>query len=174
MKSIVTDNFFAEPYKMIEFAKSQTYYPRNSEQHYEGIRTPNLREIDEQFYSEVTTELVYNYYDKRKTYKIEGNLNFHKLSTKDLQDEKWIHDKVHKDNCVLSSILYLTPDAPMTSGTQLYRDIDNTYVPDVIYHNKFNRLIQFPGPIPHSAMDFDGGDEERLTMLFFLEKIDEI
>ena len=62
----------------------------------------------------------------------------------------------------------------MTSGTQIYRDINGEYVPDIIYHNKFNRLIQFPGPLPHSAMDLDGGDDERLTMLFFLEKIEEV
>lgn len=174
MKSIVTDNFFAEPYKIIEFANEQEYFPRNSEQHYEGIRTKNLLEIDKEFYLNVTTNLVYNYFDQTKTYRIDGHLNFHKLSKKDLQDPNWINDKVHKDDCILSNIVYLTPNAPMTSGTQIYRDINGEYVPDIIYHNKFNRLIQFPGPLPHSAMDLDGGDDERLTMLFFLEKIEEV
>lgn len=174
MKSIVTDNFLSDPYNVIEFAKKQIYHPRNSEQHYEGIRTKNLLEIDQEFYLKITTQLVYNYFDRSKTYKIEGHLNFHKLSERDLEDPNWINEKVHKDDCILSNILYLTPDAPMTSGTQIYRDIEGEFVPDIIYHNKFNRLIQFPGPLPHSAMNFDGGKEERLTMLFFLENIEEI
>jgi hypothetical protein len=174
MKSVVIDNFFEDPHSVIEFAKEQTYYARGADQYYEGIRTKNLREINEEFYLEYATKLVYNYFDQTKTYKIDGHMNFHRLCKDDLQDPHWINDKVHKDDCILSNIVYLTPNAPMTSGTQIYRDINGEYVPDIIYHNKFNRLIQFPGPLPHSAMDLDGGDDERLTMLFFLEKIEEV
>ena len=174
MKSIVTDNFFDDPSSVIKFAEEQTYYPRNSEQHYEGLRTPDLKDIDLDFYNCVLSKLVYTYYDSRLEYKVDGHMNFHKLSEKDLQDPNWVNGKVHTDDCILSNIIYLTPNAPMTSGTQLCQEIDGEFFPDIVYHNIFNRLIQFPGEVPHSAMDFKGGTEDRLTLLFFLKHIEEV
>ena len=172
MKSLVIDNFFDDPYSVIELAKKQNYFPRNKEQFYEGIRTPNLKDIDVNFYNSVVTKIVYSYFDSKFNYAVEGNLNFHRLSNKDYLDSQWMNDKVHKDFSVTSTVIYLTPNAPMTSGTQIYREIDGEYRPDLIFHNKFNRMITFPGPLPHSAMDLTGGSEDRLTLLFFLLKID--
>lgn len=174
MRSIVTDNFFDDPYKIIEFANQQTYYPRSEVQYYEGVRTKNMAEVDINFYEQVVQKMVFNYYDINQQYKIDGYLVFHKLSEKDLADPNWLNCKEHTDKCILSNIVYLSPNAPMSSGTQLYQKIDEKYVPDVIYSNMFNRIIQFPGNVFHSAMDFRGGPEDRLTLLFFLEQIEVI
>ena len=173
MKSIVVDNFFDDPYEVINLAKEQTYYPRGVDQFYEGIRSPNLKDIDLGFYNYVVSKIVYSYFDSNYDYIIEGNLNFHRLGKKDFQDPQWLNDKVHKDTSITSTVIYLTPEAPMTSGTQIYREVDGAYVPDLIFHNKFNRMITFPGPLPHSAIDIDGGNADRLTLLFFLLKIEE-
>lgn len=175
MKSIVVDDFFEDPYSIIDFAKKLNYYPRSSDQYYEGIRTPDLKNIDADFYNYVLTKIVYNYFDSRYDYKIDGHMNFHRLCDNDSTDPQWINDKVHKDYSITSTVIYLTPDAPMSSGTQIYREVEGYYCPDIIFHNKFNRMITFPGPLPHSAMDIKGGREDRLTLLFFLlhlEKID--
>lgn len=171
MKSIVIDNFLDDPYKAIELSKTFDYYPRNPNQYYEGIRTPNLKDLDFDFYNQVMSKIIYSYFDTINDYEIEGHMNFHKLRDEDLNDPHWINDRVHRDNYITSTIVYLTPDAPMTSGTQLYRQVNKEYIPDVIYHNKFNRMIMFPGKVPHSAMNIKGGKEDRLTLLFFLEKI---
>ena len=175
MKSIVVDNFFEDPYSVVKLAKEQTYYPRNSDQYFEGIRTPDLKEINLDFYNFVLTKIVYSYFDSRFDYKIDGHMNFHRLGVNDRSDPQWINDKVHRDKTVTSTVIYLTPEAPMTSGTQIYREEENTkYIPDIIVHNKFNRMITFPGPLPHSAMDIIGGDEDRLTLLFFLLNIEQV
>ena len=175
MKSIVIDNFFEDPYSVIDFANKQTYYARQGEQYYEGKRTPNILDIDEKFFSEVSTKIIYHYFDQTKTYAIQGNLNFHKSSTSDMEDPNWLSGPIHKDDGFITScIVYLTPDAPMDSGTQIYREVDNEFVPDITYYNKFNRMIMFPGEVPHAAMSLSGGDKERLTMLFFLRQIDEV
>lgn len=172
MKSIVVDNFFDDPYEVINLAKGQTYYHRGVDQFYEGLRTPDLKTIDINFFNKVVSKILYEYFPTHNDYKVEGHLNFHKTNENDLNDPNWIHDRVHRDNYLTSSIIYLTPNAPMTSGTQLYREVNGTPVADVVYHNQFNRMIMFPGEIPHSAMDFKGGKEDRLTLLFFLESIE--
>ena len=173
-KCVVVDDFFDDPYKMIDYQKTLDYHKRDEDQNWEGLRTPNLLETDPDFYLDITTRLIYNYYDRTKTYSVTGHLNFHRLTNEDKKDIKWIEKKIHQDAYDLISIIYLTPNAPMTSGTQIYRETENGKIPDVIFHNKFNRLIQFPAYEWHSAMDLDGGDEERLTLLFFLEKIEEV
>lgn len=172
MKSIVVDNFFEDPYSVIELANKQKYYPRNQEQYYEGIRTPNLKDIDFDFYTRVSTKIIYKYFETNHNYKIQGHMNFHKLRKIDQEDPHWLNDRIHKDKYVTSTIIYLSPETPMGSGTQLYRKIGEKHVPDIIYNNKFNRMIMFPGEVPHSAMDISGGNQDRLTLLFFIESIE--
>lgn len=173
-RSVVVDDFFEDPYKVVNYAKELPYARRDEDQIWEGLRTPNLLDIDEPFYMEMSTKLIYQYYDRTKTYKVDGHLNFHRLCDDDLNDPQWLYNKIHRDDYEMISIVYLTPNAPMTSGTQMYRETPEGPVPDIIFHNKFNRLIQFPAYELHSAMDLSGGDEERLTMLFFLKHIEEV
>ena len=167
-KTLIIDDFFEDPYRVIEFAKEQEYFPRNDEQYFEGIRSPDLRDIDNEFYNYAVSKIIYSYFDKDKNYDVQGNLNFHRLGEKDYNDPHWINDKVHRDATITSTVIYLTPDAPMESGTQVYREVNDDYKPDIVCHNKFNRMITYPGPVPHSAMDLSGGKEDRLTLLFFL------
>lgn len=172
-KVIATDNFFADPYSVIELAKKQTYYKRNPNQYFEGIRTPNIQNVDGNFYNQVATSIVYNYFDKNKIYAIEGCLYFHIHSANDAADPNWIYGRIHKDKAVLSSIAYLTPDLPTHYGTEIYREINGKYILDISLHNKFNRLIQFPSHLPHCAMNMPETHIDRLTLLFFLNKIEE-
>ena len=174
MRSIVVDDFFDDPYAIVEYSKQLQYFPRKPNQAWEGRRTEDIGNINRPFFVDLSTRLVYNYYSQNKNYYWEGNLNFHRLCDDDLHDHMWINHKVHFDSCEMISIVYLSPNAPMTSGTQLYRHTDEGPVVDIVYHNKFNRLIQFPARQLHSAMDLSGGEEDRLTLLFFLTKIEEV
>jgi hypothetical protein len=124
-------------------------------------------ELDPDFYWSCVQKFIGEYFSKN-THNIDADLFFHRLNSKDKNDPHWKYDKIHTDDCIVSGIVYLTPDAPMTSGTQTYRKVDNTCVPDVVFHNKFNRMIMFPGNAPHSAMDIKGGTRDRLTLLLFV------
>ena len=174
MRSVVVDDFFEDPHAIIEYSKQLQYFRRRPDQGWEGQRSNNIGDLDSQLYSSIATELVYNYYDRSKNYQFKGHLNFHRMCDDDLQDPNWIHNKVHNDDYEMISIVYLSPNAPMTSGTQLYRQTERGPVVDIVYHNKFNRLIQFPARQLHSAMDLSGGEEDRLTLLFFLSEIREV
>ena len=174
MKSIVVDDYFDDPYAIVEYSKQLQYFRRRPDQGWEGQRTQDIASINRSFFVDVSTKLVLNYFDQSKKYYFKGHLNFHRLGDDDLQDPNWIHNKVHNDDYEMISIVYLSPNSPMTSGTQLYRETEEGPVADIVYHNKFNRLIQFPARQLHSAMDLSGGEEDRLTLLFFLSEIREV
>jgi hypothetical protein len=174
MRSIVVDDFFDDPYSIVEYSKQLQYFRRGPDQGWEGQRTDDIGNIDRSFFLDVSSKLVLNYYDQSKKYDFVGHLNFHRLCDDDLNDPMWINNKIHNDDYEMISIVYLSPNTPMTSGTQLYRQTDEGPVVDIVYHNKFNRLIQFPARQLHSAMNLSGGKEDRITLLFFLSEIKEV
>jgi hypothetical protein len=173
MKILVTDDFFQDPSSIIKIAQQYTYFERNSEQYFEGVRTANIKDVDYNFFQKVAGELVYNYFDKNKVYAINGAMYFHKHRTQDGLDPNWLHGRIHKDDAIVSSVVYLTPDLPAHYGTEIYCENDGKYVIDVSVNNKFNRVIQFPSNRPHCAMNMPEASDERLALLFFLEELRE-
>jgi hypothetical protein len=173
MKSVVIDNFLEDPHRVIEFAKTLKYRKRDDKEYWEGMRTDDLKTIDMDFFQYLSQQILYSYYDTHNSYAFAGTMHFHILKESDLEDPQWKHieNRIHYDECLVSAIVYLTPDAPMDNGTQIYRMVDGKFVPDIIYHNKFNRLVMFPGSVHHSAINIAGGKEDRLTLLFFIDNI---
>ena len=84
-------------------------------------------------------------------------------------------------------MIYLTPDAPLSGGTGIYRykrtgatraeelseyesqDMTKWELCDVI-GNRYNRLVLYHSDLFHNSMDYFGTDKEsgRLFQLFFL------
>ncbi len=78
---------------------------------------------------------------------------------------------VHKDLSDWTGVLYLTPNAPIESGTILFNE-DNSLTDTI--GNVYNRLIFFRGGlIPHrSNMSFgDSLETGRLTQHFFFNEV---
>jgi hypothetical protein len=97
-------------------------------------------------------------------------------------DRTWIHADY---NNMWAGVCYLTPNAPHTSGTGLYRHKEtgeyrrvtddhesNDYTKwdlfDVI-GNKYNRLVIYRGDLFHASLDYFGNQREnsRLFQTFF-------
>ena len=173
MKSIVIDSFFEDPWKIIEFSKTLEYGGPSKTEYWRGLRTTNLKDIDLQFFTGTAQKILYSYFETQYNYGVDGNMCFHRYGESGAGGLDDAFD-VHTDRNYYSAIIYLTPNVPMDNGTQLYRKVDGEYVPDVVYHNKFNRLIMFPGNIPHSAMKVNGGNDDRLTLLFFIDKLERV
>jgi hypothetical protein len=117
--------------------------------------------------------------------------SYFQICTED-DGDSWIH----QDNDVdLAAILYLSPNAPPTSGTSLFRcndyrawqnlDIktmmqinrveakdlyDNLFTPIDTFGNVYNRLVMYRGDEFHKSNDYfgKGKDDGRLTQVFFL------
>lgn len=97
-------------------------------------------------------------------------------------DRSWIHSDYYNG---WAGVCYLTPNAPYTAGTGLFRhkasgeyerhttdyeaqDMTKWELFDVI-GNKYNRLVLYRGNLFHSSLDYFGKDryDGRLFQLFF-------
>lgn len=78
---------------------------------------------------------------------------------------------VHKDQADWAGVLYLTPNAPLESGTGLYReDGQGGYELVTALGNVYNRLVLYRGDQFHSSMLPGFGttpETGRLTQVFF-------
>ena len=82
-------------------------------------------------------------------------------------DSTWIH----KDDVEWAGVLYLTPDAPVNSGTGIF-DENDTLV--TMIGNVYNRLVLYRGDLYHrSIVPGFGSDVEtgRLTQVFFFDEM---
>ena len=183
---IVVDNFYKDPYSVRNFALSQDFNRTGS---YPGYRTKQM-----------TTEII-----KEKLQEI-LNLNYkiinfsltndpNSISNGCFQittsyDRSWIHQD---DTENWAGIIYLTPNAPINTGTTFYvlnelttgikdlnnysdnnsikdysRDLTKWKIVDKI-GNVFNRLILFNSKRFHMSDDYFGTNKEngRLTQVFF-------
>jgi len=74
---------------------------------------------------------------------------------------------IHKDGCDWAGVLFLSPDAPLESGTGLYNDKDELVT---ALGNVYNRLVLYKGNLNHSSMLAGFGNTPasgRLTQVFF-------
>jgi hypothetical protein len=177
---LVVDDFYNNPDEVRDFALQQDFGVKGN---YPGARTRS-------FFWEDTKRVIQNL-----IYPVAGNV----VNWMDQQEESysgsfqyttcadrtWIHaDTFNK----WSGVCYLTPDAPLTSGTAMYlhkatksylynteADHDQTdYTKwdrvDTI-GNRYNRLILFRGSIYHAALDYFGTGitTGRLFQVFFFD-----
>lgn len=82
-------------------------------------------------------------------------------------DSTWIH----KDATEWAGVLFLTPDAPINSGTGIF-DQDKNLV--TMIGNVYNRLVLYRGDLYHRSMISGFGnsiENGRLTQVFFFDTI---
>jgi len=80
-------------------------------------------------------------------------------------DSTWIH----KDGVEWAGVLFLTPNAPINSGTGIYNE-DKKLV--TMIGNVYNRLVLYRGTLYHRSMIPGFGDSVntgRLTQVFFFD-----
>ena len=177
---VIVDNFYNNPYEVREFALSQEFSVYGN---YPGQRTqPDVNsEV-----RDIIQDLIY--FNAGKITNWEGEYTgAYQYTTS--RDRSWIH----ADNTTnWAGVCYLTPDAPVTAGTGLFRhketglmkapedealldkiyndaqDVTKWDLVDVI-GNVFNRLVLYRGDIFHSSLDYFGTNKEngRLFQTFF-------
>lgn len=82
--------------------------------------------------------------------------------------ESW----VHSDDAAWAGVLYLTPDAPLDSGTGIFRETDGEFELIDAVANVYNRLIIYRGTDLHSSLKSGFGNTPitgRLTQVFFFD-----
>ncbi len=182
----VIENFYQNPDVIRKFALAQkfTYCKQvpNIEYVYPGARTQDLSNLNKLLYDKICTKLVSVFHNaEHDTMRWLITTSFQSVSA------EFSQGVIHTDhNTVFAGVLYLTPDAPLNSGTSLFKPnksfdeakyqqalVNNDVrfktgeiAMDTSYHNMFdeivrvnnmyNTLIIYEGRHFHAANNFFG------------------
>lgn len=181
----VISEFYENPDEIRKYALAQKYTycheMKDIEYVFPGSRTKELRELSQSLYEKVCKKLISAFHiPEHDVMRWQINTSFQ------IVEGEYDHGLIHQDqNTVFAGVLYLTPDAPLDSGTSLFRK-NASYDEDLYwkrikenderfkrkepidfsYHqmfdevvrvnNVYNSLILFEGDIHHCANNFFG------------------
>jgi hypothetical protein len=198
MKSLLIDDFLPYPKVVRKWALSQDFldaedFSRKIGSHtsWPGTRTDHVIDLDPDYANVVLgtfSSIITNTYGRR-----DMSIKSYFQSCLETDGDSWIH----QDNDVdIAAVLYLTPNAPTSSGTSTYRckdvsywgslDIqtmkqinsqerkdlhDNLFEKTDSFGNVFNRIAIYPGNVFHKSNNYFGTNREngRLTQVFFVK-----
>lgn len=188
---IVIDNFYNNPIETREYILSQEFLVRGN---YPGQRTisyatEELKEIIQKYVEPFGGKITDFPMPKQDSSDASGiyNGSFQYTTSR---DRSWVHIDGYNN---WAGVLYLTPNAPLSSGTAFYKFYDGTtckrdmeilenkqetdrFSQDMTkwrqvdkIGNVFNRLILFNSNRFHMSMDYFGDSKEngRLFQVFF-------
>lgn len=171
INTIIVDNFLEQPDKVRKSALALDFYKFGK---FPGSRTDRA-DYDYEAYIKNKIESILNLQItefKQDSFCFQLCLNDH---------QTWLHH----DETQWAGVLYLTPDAPVSAGTAIYRhvptgiyagpallDVQNTSDWEIItaVGNVFNRLVIYKGQQYHRSLISGFGtstDTGRLTQTFF-------
>ena len=188
---IVIDNFYNNPIETRNYILTQDFTVRGN---YPGQRTKSYAT---QNLKDIIQEYILPFGGKITEFPMpdESNMNNNDIYNGAFQyttsrDRSWVHIDGHNN---WAGVLYMTPNAPLSSGTAFYKFHDGTTCEkdQKIMNNKtetdissqdltkwsqvdkvgnvFNRLILFDSKRFHMSMDYFGDSKEngRLFQVFF-------
>lgn len=179
--SIVVDNFYGNPDSVREFALSQPFDVRGN---FPGARTKTFLNEDVKYAIRgivwSSSGEVTNWFEQ------DGLTGSFQIAV--AADRTWIHSDHFN---TWAAVCYLTPDAPLSSGTALYRHKatgrtrpisreDSTDYNCYDYTkwdavdrigNIYNRLVLYRGDLFHASLDYFGDNlhNGRLFQVFFFD-----
>jgi hypothetical protein len=185
----VLDNFFDDPYEVRKFALEQEYFtdPNHT---YPGKRSRELNEINRPLFQHVIDRVNAIFYRASDVQGWSARVQFQII------DKSFQTGWIHRDNEIISGIVYLNPDPDLNSGTTIYKpkftgasekmypqkylqpeesrlENNEQFVESIVVKNQFNRLIAFDAKEYHSANNYFGENDSnsRLTLVFFIEHL---
>lgn len=178
---IIADNFYYHPDEIRNFALSQEFSVRGN---YPGLRTKSfLNDSHKEVINALVSHAAGGVTDWLLDENGDGYTGAFQICTS--MDRTWVHSDY---NNMWAGVCYLTPDAPLSAGTALYRhkksreresigqkdygedgyDLTKWELVDKI-GNIYNRLILYPGNLFHASIDYFGTtlQDGRLFQTFF-------
>ena len=175
---IVIDEFYNNPNDVREFALAQEFDVTGN---WPGNRTKTfINESTKETIQKILQDIAGNVTDWQAN---DGYTGCFQLTTS--RDRSWIHADSYN---TWAGVLYLTPDAPLSGGTGIFRykktgsmmedgtdlsgvtqDMTKWELVDRV-GNVYNRLVLYRGNNYHMSLDYFGKDKEdgRLFQLFFI------
>jgi hypothetical protein len=201
MESLVINNFLPYPNVVRSWALSNEFVDAKefskrigSYTSWPGLRSQHVMELDNDYANVILSQIL----DISKKFFISNNHSNISIRSffqvcREEDGDSWIH----QDNDVdVAGILYLSPNAPISSGTTLYKCndynawsstpidkmmqinrvdqkelYDKLFSPVDIIGNVYNRLVMYKGDIFHKSNDYFGSTmtDSRLTQVFFIK-----
>lgn len=185
VNALIIDDFYSNPEEVRDFALQQEFKVRGN---YPGMRTEPFANED---IKETIESIIQPFAGKITRWHTEYTGCFQYTTA---YDRSWIHSDSWND---WAGVLYLTPNAPASAGTGIFRhkktglvnwDLktktkEETQNCEAIHEaqdytkwevldrfgNVFNRLVMYRGDNFHQSMDYFGKDLEdgRLFQVFF-------
>lgn len=174
---IITDDFYGNPDSVRAFALQQEFKVQGN---FPGLRTASFLTAD---VKETIQSILWNVAGEVTNWnEADGLTGSFELAT--AANRSWIHTDHFN---TWAGVLYLTPDAPYTGGTGLFRhkatgattseqlesyesqDMTKWDMIDRI-GNRYNRLAMYRSNMFHTSLDYFGSDlhNGRLFQLFFI------
>jgi len=163
---IIVDDFYTNPYEVREYALGLNFETFGN---YPGVRScpesdTQSNYLKEYFEKNIVHSEIYHWHNDYNT--------CYQYTTENAKT--W----VHQDETDWAGVLYLTPDAPVKSGTGIYKAIVDNPDENILNNweqvdfigNIFNRLVVYRGSLFHrSVLPGFGKDKEtgRLFQTFF-------
>jgi predicted O-methyltransferase YrrM len=188
---IVIDNFYENPHETRNYILTQDFKVRGN---YPGQRTisyanQHLKDIIQEYITPFAGKII-DFPMPDETNKDNNSIYNGAFQYTTSRDRSWIHMDGFNN---WAGVLYMTPNAPLSSGTGFYKFNDGTFCEkdQIILDNKketdnfsqdltkweqvdkvgniFNRLILFDSKRFHMSMDYFGDSKEngRLFQVFF-------
>lgn len=189
----VISDFYEQPDEIRKYALAQKYTYcheiKGIQYVFPGSRTKELRELSMSLYEKVCKKLISVFHvPEHDVMRWQIDTSFQ------IVEGEYGQGLIHQDdNTVFAGVLYLTPDAPLNSGTSLFKKnasyndalywkiikenderFKNKQPIDFSYHtmfdevvrvnNVYNTLILFEGDIHHCANQFFGTDKQNARL----------
>jgi hypothetical protein len=192
MSILLIENFLRQPDKVRELALQQEYFTAQqftekykSHTDWPGQRTEHVVDLHKEYADAVLTQLAHIANVNFGLKNVSIRSYFHVTTVND--GDSWVHQD---NNIDLAAILYLTPNAPLSSGTSFYRcndvkkwesymasqegyqtlkqinreerkDLYNElFTPHAIINNIYNQLVVYYGTEYHKSNDYFGDSIE--------------
>lgn len=172
MNLAVIDNFLPYPNVVRSWALSQNFYDckemseiTKETNTWPGVRSLQVTDLDTDYANVVLSRIAsiaVNNFGVPSNLEIKSS--FQMCGKQD--GDSWIHED---HDVSLAGILYLTPNAPIESGTTMYTP--NPHVPVDVIGNVYNRLVMYTSNTPHKSNMYFGDtiENSRLTQVFFIK-----
>ncbi len=121
----IIENFYEDPDSIREFALSQDYtycQDRNNYKFvYPGCRTKDIYDIDQKLHASICSKLISIFHNSEHDVMRWGlSTNFQSIG------KKYKEGVIHTDGeTIFAGVLFLSPDAPLDSGTSVFRKKNN-------------------------------------------------
>jgi hypothetical protein len=113
----IVDNFYEDAQKVRNFALQQKFVKRPG--NYPGVRTDRISNLNLNFFKYFAKKLTALYFDNST--KVEYDITTLFQSIDGSYDTGWIHTDLTVDEYDVAGVVYLSPQAPIGTGTGIFR-----------------------------------------------------